>query len=58
MNKNVTDKFEDLEVNNTAAIPSKINFTNGIAPLELDLGRDDLNRLVEKLNEVIRRLNK
>lgn len=28
-----------------------------IAPLELDLGRDDLNRLVAKLNEVIKDRN-
>lgn len=25
--------------------------------LELDLGRDDLNKLVEKINEIIRRIN-
>lgn len=29
-----------------------------INPLELDLGREDLNSLVGKLNEVIRKVNK
>lgn len=28
-----------------------------IAPLDLDLGREDLNKLVGKVNELITRLN-
>lgn len=35
-----------------------VPLNQGIAKLGLDLGREDLNKLVEKLNEVIDRLNK
>lgn len=28
-----------------------------IAPLELDLNREDLNKVVDKLNEVIKKVN-
>lgn len=31
---------------------------NEIQPLELNLGREDLNKVVEKLNEVIKKVNK
>jgi len=36
----------------------KVELTStAITPLELDLGREDLNSLVGKLNEVIKKVN-
>lgn len=35
----------------------KLVFNPKITPLELNLGREDLNQLVAKLNEVIKKIN-
>lgn len=32
-------------------------FIKGIDPLDLDLGREDLNKLVAKINEIIEKVN-
>ena len=41
-------KVEEIELEDSS---------KGISPLNLDLGRDDLNRVVAKLNEVINKVN-
>lgn len=38
-------------------MPIQITVKQPIAPLALDFGRDDLNALAAKLNEVIERIN-
>lgn len=37
----------------TVETPAK----TGIAPLDLDLGRQDLNAMVGKINEIIKKMN-
>lgn len=49
----------DTEVNETtnSTNPDAVIVVQTITPLELDLGREDLNKVVEKLNEVIKKGN-
>jgi len=53
--KETNIEFKDEVVDTTADV--KIVYKDGILELGLDLGREDLNRLVDKLNEVIRKVN-
>lgn len=46
------------KVTNSTSADVKVSFNKKIDPLMLDLGRADLNQLVDKLNEVIEKVNK
>ena len=51
--------FNDDSVNNTGVpVGMSVEDSHEIGLLDLDLHREDLNRVVEKLNEVIREINK
>ena len=54
------EKKEKTTISKTRDVDIQIRpkgFKEPINELELDLGRQDLNSVVDKLNEVIRRLN-
>lgn len=44
-------------VNSTLPDNVVLVFNQGISPLDLNFGRADLNQLVDKINEVIKKVN-
>ncbi len=46
------------EITNSTNPSLKVEFNPGISELSLDLGRDDLNQLVDKVNQIIKKVNK
>ena len=55
--KKTKEIFPDV-TNNSAGIPNDaLVFNPGIGIVEVDFGRDDLNGLRDKINEIIRKIN-